>query len=307
MKSNVSLFKTENGEPSVADISQVLQLINYQAPQHVNSVVIKPNLCYYFNASTGQTTDPRLVGAVIDYLRETYGQTLDIAIAEADASAMQTKIAFRLLGYMKLAEQKQVKLLNLCQDTIKEHEVQVNGQKHTLQVPQTLLNSDLFINMPKLKVMRQVNITCAMKNLFGAIAYPRKAIYHRQLEETIIAINKILMPHLTIVDGLTALGRYPVRLNLLMAGTNSFAVDWVAAQAMGYQPSKIKFLNLAIKEHMGDPKNITVIGEKPETFGKDFPTENKLVANLKMSAQTKLIKVYSKVSGDIIPPVLDDS
>lgn len=254
MKSNVSLFKTENGEPSVADISQVLQLINYQAPQHVNSVVIKPNLCYYFNASTGQTTDPRLVGAVIDYLRETYGQTLDIAIAEADASAMQTKIAFRLLGYMKLAEQKQVKLLNLCQDTIKEHEVQVNGQKHTLQVPQTLLNSDLFINMPKLKVMRQVNITCAMKNLFGAIAYPRKAIYHRQLEETIIAINKILMPHLTIVDGLTALGRYPVRLNLLMAGTNSFAVDWVAAQAMGYQPSKIKFLNLAIKEHMGDPK-----------------------------------------------------
>ena len=135
---------------------------------------------------------------------------------------------------------------------------------------------------------------------------PRKVVYHKILDETIVGINKLLKPHLTIVDGITALGTHPIKLNLLMAGTNTFDVNWVAAKVMGYKPSNIKFLNLAIKEHLGDPKNIATIGEKPETFSKDFPTENSTVAKLKMTAQTSLIKVYSKVSGDIIPPVLDD-
>jgi uncharacterized protein (DUF362 family) len=306
MKSIVSLVKLESPEPTAKDISKAIQLIQFKQEESIKSVVIKPNLCYYCNASTGQTTDPALVGALVDYLRETYGQNIEIKIAEADASAMQTKYAFRLLGYTRLAQQKQVKLLNLSEDTIKETEVQVNGEKITLKVPQTLLKSDLFINVPKLKVMRQVHITCAMKNLFGAIAAPRKVVYHKILDETIVGINKLLKPHLTIVDGITAFGKYPVKLNLLMAGTSTFEVDWVAAQVMGYQPSKIRFLNLAIKEHLGEPRNIDIIGEKPEVFSKDFPTENNMVARLKMVAQTSLIKVYSKVSGDIVPPVLDD-
>jgi uncharacterized protein (DUF362 family) len=306
LKTLVGILKTNRNEPAVTDISAALQLIGYELPK-ISSVVIKPNMCYYFNASTGQTTDPRLVGALIDFLREATGRKLDITVAEADASAMQTKIAFPLLGYRKLAEQKQIKLLNLCDDKVEEKEVLVGAEKHSLKVPQTLLNSDLFINVPKLKVMRQVSITCAMKNIFGALAYPRKAIYHQKLAETIVAVNKILKPHLTVVDGLTALGRHPVRLNLLMAGTNPFAVDWVAAQVMGYQPAKVKFLALAAKEHLGDPKNIAILGENPQTYSKDFPTENKLVAGVKMAAQTKLIKFYSKISGDIIPPVLDDS
>ena len=307
MSSYVSLIKAESGKATKEDIAKALELIEFKAPAKVNTVAIKANLCYYWNASTGYTTDPALVGAIIDYLRDSYGQDLDITIAEADASAMQTKYAFKLLGYQKLAEEKNVKLLNLCQDNIQDAEVQVNGRKLALKVPESLMKSDLFINVPKLKVMRQVRLTCAMKNLFGAIAYPRKVIYHRTLEETIVGINKILKPHLNIVDGIIALGAYPVRLNLLMAGASAFSVDYVAAKVMGYQPSKVKFLNLAAKERLGEPRNVVVKGEKVEAFSKGFPIENNLVARVKMVAQFSLIKVYSKVSGDVIPPVIEDS
>lgn len=307
MSSKVSLVKVENnGADLKKSVSEALRLIDFNMPSSVNNVVIKVNLCYYWNASTGQTTDPLLVSALIDYLRERCGSDVEIKLAEADASAMQTKYAFPLLGYTRLAKQKRVQLLNLSEDAVKENEIQVNGNKIVLKVPQTLVQSDLFINMPKLKVMRATHITCAMKNLFGAIAYPRKVRYHPLLAETIVGINKVLKPHLNVVDGIVGLGDYPIKLNLLIAGQSTFAVDYVAAQIMGYKPSKIKFLNLAIKEQQGNPKDINIIGEEIETFRKDFPTENTLAARMKMRLQLSLLRAYSRISGDTIPPMLEE-
>jgi uncharacterized protein (DUF362 family) len=308
MLTNVSLVKTGTNRSNLKeDVTKALGLIGFTFPPKVNTVIIKLNLCYYWNASTGQTTDPQYVSAVIDHLREIYGDDIEIKLAEADASAMHTKYAFPILGYAKLAEQKKVKLFNLSEDTVEEAEIQVNGSKIALKVPKSLLHSDLFINMPKLKVMRATHISCAMKNLFGAIAYPRKVTYHPKLAETIVAINKVLKPNLNLVDGLVALGRFPVKLNLIMAGTNAFAVDWTAAQIMGYKPSRIKFLKEAIKENLGNPRDIHVVGERIENFSKDFPTENNFNARMKMGLQLSFIRGYSRLADDIIPPSIDDS
>jgi uncharacterized protein (DUF362 family) len=307
MISKVSLVKVESSTDLIGAIAKATGLVDFHPPSPVKSIIIKANLCYYWNASTGQTTDPLLVGAMIDYLRDIYGNDVGIKIAEADASAMKTSLAFPLLGYTRLAKQKGVELFNLSQDEVSEEEVQINGHKIALKVPQSLVKSDLFINMPKLKVMRATHITCAMKNLFGAIAFPRKVTYHPVLAETIVAINKFLKPHLNLVDGIVGLGNYPIKLNLLMAGQNSFAVDYVAAQVMGYNPSKVKFLNLAAKEFKENPKEISVVGERIESFRKDFPTENTRTARIMMKLQLQLVKSYSKISGDIIPPSLDDA
>jgi uncharacterized protein (DUF362 family) len=308
MKSKVSLVKSEsrNVDDVKQDVSSALNLIDFKLPSSVKTAVIKVNLCYYWNASTGYTTDPVLVEAIIDYIREKCGNNVEIKIAEADASAMKTKYAFQLLGYNKLAKQKNVHLLNLTEDIIKETEIQVANQKMSLQVPQSLLTSDLFINVPKLKVMRRVFITCAMKNLFGAIAFPRKVTYHPLLEETIVAINKVLKPHLNIVDAKVALGRHPIRLNLLMASESAFSADWISAQVAGYNPSKIKFLKLAKQEKLGDSRDVVPVGEPIRLFKAVFPTENHFITSLKAKMQVSMIKAYSAVSGDVIPPSLDD-
>jgi uncharacterized protein (DUF362 family) len=287
-------------------VSSALKLINFKPKSSVNSVAIKPNLCYYWDAATGYTTDPTIVSGIIDYLRENIGQDVKIKIVEADASAMQTKYAFPILGYTKLAEEKRVELLNLSEDTIVEREVKVNGRKFSFKIPLTLLESDLFINVPKMKIMRATHITCALKNVFGCIALPRKVTYHPFLEEAIVGINKILKPDLSLVDGLVALGRFPVRLGLLVTGENPFSVDWVAAQVMGYNPRRIKFLNLAVKEGFGNPNDIVVRGEKIKTFREHFPSENNAVSKVKISLQFSLLRTYSRLVGDIIPPSLDD-
>jgi uncharacterized protein (DUF362 family) len=142
------------------------------------SIIIKPNLCYYWDASTGQTTSPQLVGALIEFIRNRLRNDPEILIGEADASAMKTKHAFRMLGYEKLAKEKEVQLLNLSSKPVEDFKTKVGSSDITLSFSKKLSEIDLIINVPKLKYHRLPKVTCAMKNMFGAIAKPHKYSYH---------------------------------------------------------------------------------------------------------------------------------
>jgi len=302
----VSLVKTQSsGEDIREAIAKALDLIDFKSKNNISSVVIKPNLCYYWNASTGYTTDPRLVSAIIDWVRDTHGVDTDIKIVEADATAMKTKHAFLMLGYEKLAASKKVVLLNLSDDNITEKKVKIGKREIEFKIPSSLLDTDLFVSAPKLKIMRNVKITCALKNTFGCISSPRKIVYHPFLEEAIVGINKILRPDLTIVDGLVALGHHPVKLNMIMASTDPFSVDWTASRIMGYNPSRIKFMKIAMAENIGNPEGITTRGENIEGFQRIFPKEPVLSLNHHWNLLTRLFKLYAKATKDVIHPSLE--
>lgn len=287
-------------------IVQALDLIGFKASGNVKSVVIKPNLCYYWDCSTGYTTDPRVVAALIDLVREWYGDSVEVKVAEADASAMRTRHVFPVLGYEKLAREKNVELVNLSNDVLEDRTVKVGGREMSVKVPELLLKCDFFINVPKLKVMRATTITCAMKNIFGCMGAPKKIVYHPMLNEAIVGMNMLLRPELTVVDGLAALGSHPVKLGLLMAGTDTFSVDWIASQIMGYRPSGIEFLKLAMMEKVGSTENIVVKGENVEEFRKLFPKPGVSSSSGSWKLMFWLLKAYRKASGDIIPPVLEE-
>jgi uncharacterized protein (DUF362 family) len=308
MGSVVSIVRTsDKAEEINGCISRALDLIGFHAHKAVKSVVIKPNLCYYWDASTGYTTDPRVVSGIIDYVREKCGEDVEIKVAEADASAMQTKYAFPVLGYNKLAKDKNIELFNLSNDTLLDEMVHVNGREISFKVPASLKECDLFINVPKLKIMRGPKITCAMKNVFGCIGFPRKLIYHEFLNEAIVGINKVLHPHLTVVDGLVGLGRFPARLGLIMASVDVFSIDRVASQIMGYRPSAVKFLKFATKEKVGDPKGVVIVGEDAKELAKVFPKEGLVPSRYLWNIQFWLLSAYRKVSGDVIPPILEEA
>ena len=308
MDDAIGIVRAHNTPESIqASISSALDLIKFGRIDKVKSVIIKPNLCYYWDHTTGQTTDPCVVDGLIDWVREQYGVNTQIQLAEADATAMRTDHAFRMLGYKRLAQRKNVDLFNLSEDERIEKEVKVNQQTLSFSVPKSLLETDLFINVPKLKIttIKNVYVTCALKNLFGCIASPRKIAYHKFLNEAIVGISKVLHPHVTVVDGIFALGRYPVKLGLIMAGRNPFSIDWVGTQIMGYNPSKIEFLKIARKERMGNPDNIVVYGEKIQTFKKEFPIMNMRRSKLSMRILINMLKLYTKMTGDVIHPILE--
>ncbi|MCL1976706.1 MAG: DUF362 domain-containing protein [Candidatus Bathyarchaeota archaeon] len=250
----ISLTKIQNTQQNSFKqaISEALNLIDYKFNKLTKKIVIKPNLCYYWDSSTGQTSDPRFVGELIDFLREQISPNVDIAIVESDASAMRCKYAFRMLGFERLAFEKNVQLINLSEAPGEETEVFCDGKSYKFMVPEVIKEADLRINLPKIKyTVDPIKITCALKNLYGCNPYPKKYKLHNDLENVIVALNKAMPFDLVLLDSNIASGIQPCRIGLMMAGTDPVAIDVAAAQIAWLNSNSISYLRLAETEGVG--------------------------------------------------------
>lgn len=273
----VSIVQIKNSSITKA-IKSSLNLINYEFPKDIKNVVIKPNLCYYWDYSTGQTTDPKFVAAIIDLIRMETSPNVNISIVESDASAMRCKYAFKMLGYENLAKNYNVKLVNLSEDSYNTVHVTTRQYSFKIMVPRTIQEADLKINVPKIKYsIEKIKITCALKNIFGCNPYSKKYRYHPILDEAIVAINKAMRFNLHIIDGNIVSGIQPCRLGLVMASQDPVALDTAAAEIAGLNPKKIEYLQLAEKEGLGKtsykPKGAPIEYFKSKYPKKDFKKE----------------------------------
>jgi uncharacterized protein (DUF362 family) len=263
-------------------ILQALDQICYSFNKDVRNVIIKPNLCYYWDYSTGQTTDPRFVAAVIDVIRGKIPHRTNISIVESDASAMKCEHVFKILGYEKLAENYGVTLVNLSKEKADEKDVMVGGHSFHVAVPRIIQDADLRINIPKIKyTIRGIKITCALKNIFGCNPYEKKFRYHPRLGEVIVAVNKAMRFDLCLVDGNVVSGVRSRRLGLVMASKDLVAIDVAAARIAGEDPSTIRYIELAYKEGLGN-KSFVSKGVALDYFKERYPRKtarNKLISN----------------------------
>lgn len=255
--SSVSLTRI-NGQNIKQAIEDSLDLIGYTFKKDLRSVVIKANMCFYWDYSTGHTTDPKFIAGLVDLIREKTSPNVDIAVVESDASAMKCKYAFKVLGFDKLSKSHNIRLVNLSEDKTEVAQVTCNGQSFRFKVPQIIKNADLRINVPKIKYSsEQIKLTCALKNIFGCNPYPTKYKYHPHLEKTIVAINKAMKFDLSIIDGNIVTGSQTRKLGLVMASQDPVAIDAAAAQIAGINPKTIKYLKLAHNEGLGNTVFIT--------------------------------------------------
>ncbi|MBS7646622.1 DUF362 domain-containing protein [Candidatus Bathyarchaeota archaeon] len=270
----VSLVKIKDYNIKQA-VEEALNLIGYNFPSNVGNIIIKPNLCYYWDYTTGQTTDPKLVAELIRLIREETSKDVNISIVESDASAMICKYAFRMLGYEKLAENCNVKLVNLSEEEASPADVTIGGKTFRFMVPKIIRKADVKINVPKIKyTLRGIELTCALKNIYGCNPYPKKFKYHEMLAETIVALNKLMKFDLHIVDGNIVSGIHPRKLGLVMASQDPVSLDTAAAEIAGLKPKKIEYLQLAEKEGLGRalyiPKGTPIKYFKSRYPKKDF-------------------------------------
>jgi uncharacterized protein (DUF362 family) len=143
--------------------------------------------------------------------------------------------------------------------------------------------------------------------MFGAIAKPRKYSYHNNIHHVIVAANKIVKSHLTVVDGLIVRGSCPKKLGAVMTGDNVLATDYVAAKVMGFKPLKMPYMHLAVKEHLGDISKIGVIedGVTLAEVKRNFPHYSHRMHSLSWNLQLRMLRAYTTVSGDVLPPFLE--
>ncbi len=166
----VSIVQNDHIRTAVEESVKLLGGVeSFVQPQ--DKVVIKPNLVFGLPPFTGFTTDPPVVQAIIELCQD--AGAFDVTIAEG-SSCIDTKLAFRVCGYVELAEKYGVKLVDLNESPTRDVAVPKGQSIHELQIPRVILDCDALINMPKLKLYKPVSeksewASLAVKNLMGAL------------------------------------------------------------------------------------------------------------------------------------------
>jgi len=272
-------------------IEKSLNLINFSLDRKADKIVIKPNMCYYYHPSTGEVTDPWFVSVLIDVFRENLGKDSEIFVVESDASAMKCKYAFGMLGYDRMVEEKDVRLVNLSEEKSRVVDVEVNDLELKFHVPELFYESDLVVNVPKIKYMSGVKITCALKNMFGCNTYARKFVYHRALNEAIVGINKLIKTDLVVVDGLIVSGKCTKRLDLVMSSEDPVAADAAASKLMGIDSKSVGQIVLASREGVGK-MSFSPVGDF-SYFEKEFPKKS-LNDNVRQAVAAVYLRMFQE-------------
>ncbi len=234
-------------------------------------VLVKPNL----NGEEGFTA-PDLTIALVMLLRDL--SVREVLIAESTfGTAATTDRLFHATGYADLARELEVELINLNRSKPVEVTVPEPLVTEKLRIAREVIEADRLINLPNLKVHYATGITGAMKNLKGVLVGPEKRRFHEiGLDKAIADLNRVVTPDLNVVDAISCMERMgprggdQVRLDVLMAGANAAAVDWVAAQVMGYLPADVRHLAHFVEQTGLDTEDIVVSGESVESVAYPF-------------------------------------
>ena len=245
------------------DLGGIEQLISSNS-----RILLKPNLVIVKPNSTGATTNPLILDALIEHLMRTSPR--EIIIGESSQIGDDTMEAYKITGIQDVAHKWKATLLDFKRDRQISLDIPRGKIIRKVLVAETVKNVDYLINLPILKVHSQTKVTIGMKNLKGCIHDKEKSRFHRlNLHQCIADLNTILVPDLTIVDATLCsfnweLGGAPVRLNTILAGKNVLAVDIIAASIMGYSLDEITHLQLAAQAGLGpaNKEEIHIISPK---------------------------------------------
>ena len=236
---------------------------------------IKPNLVVAKPSSSGATTSPIIVSALIEYLKE--HEYNNLVILESSWIGDSTKRAYKICGYEDISKKYNVPLFDVKQDTytIKTF----NGMN--MEVSDKVLSLDFLINIPVLKGHCQTLVTGALKNMKGCISDREKRNFHtRGLHKPIAYLNKIIKQDFILVDGICGdldfeEGGNPIQMNRIFCGTDPVLMDSYIAANMGYRPHDVKYIRMAEEIGVGssDVENADIIVlDRDESIAKPSPS-----------------------------------
>ncbi len=248
------------------------------------NVVIKPNVVADHGLREGAyqggvVTDLGLVKALIEILLPAAGK---VTVAEgASINRAETEKLFAHYGYDRLTEMdpKRVALVDLNTDRLIRKTVPMGKRMLSREIPLTLEQADVIINLPVMKTHFAALVSLSIKNLQGAIPPLEKYMSHFfGLWQNLVNIHYLVKPKLVIVDGLTAQEDFgpvygsPKPMNLLVGGTNAVAVDATTMRIMGFDPLLSPPVMVAYMQGLGpiEPEKIQVLGASVEEVREAF-------------------------------------
>jgi len=238
-----------------------------------DKILLKPNCVVPRDPLTGVTTDSRVIEGIVEFLRNKGAHDITIG----DGGSRYTDKTFDLTGIRKVALRHGLKVVNFNNDKAVDVKIPSARILHEVPIARTALESTCIVNVPKLKIHHIVKATLSIKNLMGTIVGNRGALMHKQIDEKLVDLATFVRPKLNIIDGIVGseldetMGR-PVKMNLVIAGTDPVATDAVGCAVMGINPETVKHIQLAQERNIGiaDLNKIDILGDPIKTVARIF-------------------------------------
>ncbi|MBC7100052.1 MAG: DUF362 domain-containing protein [Methanobacteriales archaeon] len=273
MTSLIAVKKCTSYDPSRV-IEAIRECINnisgFDDLQKGDNVLLKPNLLMGASPEEGITTHPTIVEATARILLE---KNVKVMIGDSPGSPYTNlENLWEKTGMKSISKKLGIKLLNF--ESTGSYIKNFKSEKYPIAKP--ILECDFIINLPKIKTHNLTILTCAIKNMYGAIPGARKTDYHRrypspsEFSERIVDIYELTQPNLTIVDGIIGMegngpsGGNPRKLGIILASNDTVALDVYISHILGMDPYMIPSNRIAIERGLGKGLgNIKVIGDEP--------------------------------------------
>lgn len=250
-------------------IFEMIDAIAGDRIQPKSRVLIKPNFLAPAKPERAILTHPQVVKAAAEYVLEKGGRPL-----VADSPGVGSFERFLKEGgfndaFDKMRERVEFKPFR---ETVK---VNIGAPFGRIDIARRAVESDVIINLAKLKTHTQMLLTLGVKNLFGCIVGLKKPEWHlrsgvdrNMFARLLVQIYQAINPALTLVDGILALEGQgpgsrgtPRHIGVLVGSRSGICADMAICQMLGVEFDTLPTLHAA--------KELDLLEEKLKIIG-DF-------------------------------------
>jgi uncharacterized protein (DUF362 family) len=251
-------------------VPDLLELSNLgKMAAEFETILIKPNLVEILAPPI--TTPTGLIEQIVVYLLN-YVTADRIVIGEGcGATNHDTLHAFKELGYTALAEQHNIRLIDLNVAKLRLRENPQLSRWPEMYLPE-LLDDAFLLSVPQLKAHSLSGVTLTMKNMMGC-APPahykgggawNKAAFHIDIHKAIFELNCYRTADYTILDGSIGMAKAHLwgpqcspPVQTIAASTDPVAIDSYGTQLLGRDWRNIGHISMA-DGVLGDAQNYSV-------------------------------------------------
>ncbi|MGA1845221.1 MAG: DUF362 domain-containing protein [bacterium] len=293
------------------------------SPARGKRVLLKPNAGRVAPPRSGITTHPQVIAAAIDAFMEAGAE---VAVGESPIVGVTALDAFDCMGVAQIARERGCRLIDLDVHHFVEVRIPDGRAIKSLKVCPELLEYDIVVSVPVMKMHMHTGVTLAVKNMKGCLWRRSKVQLHmlppvegcddKPIDIAIADMSSVLRPHLAIIDGTVGMeGLGPSAgqakpFDVIVAGADAYAADSIACRLMGTQAERIPHLRIGAGRGYGviDPDAMLVIPEDwrqwispfsppPEHLSIEFPGITILDKNSCSACQSTLL-LFLKHYGD---------
>ena len=215
-------------------------------------------------------THYKLVKAVVDKVESFSPSRIVVGDSVGTESYGNSEYVFRI-SRQKEAAGRYYQNLNRRMTVIQMEE----PFRRKIALLRDVMESDVYISVPKMKTHGLTRISGAMKNNYGLLAGAQKSWFHyysvdpEKFARVIVELFRIRPPDLVIMDAILAMEGYgPASpetrwVNKILASTDAVALDTVEAKIVGFTVADVPYLKIAREMGLGetDFNSIEVTGD----------------------------------------------